>query len=763
MVIARQPPVVVINRAVTLILQDAATLRRDDSAMSDGRTGQVDDVELDMGALMRALGRALPVLVPAFILFAVALYVGLGFVTPRYTAETKLIIEKGESSFTQSGGDTEESRALLDAEGVASQVQLIDSRDLAVTVVDKLDLDQMPEFYATPTADFFRGLLARVGLAKPSDQNRQERVLERFAEKLEVYSVDKTRVITISFSSSNPELSARVANTVAEEYLALQRAAKRQADADATRWLDTQIEALRGRVSAAEAKVETFRASNGLFMGGQNNNQSLPQQKLSDLNAEMARLEAARASADAKAASVRTALANGTDFDIPEVLDSSLIQRLREQQVALRAQVAQLSATLLPNHPRIRELNAQLADLDAQIRQAARQVVASLEGEVATAKAREAEIAGDIAKAKAQTAVSNDAEVQLRALEREASAERDLLEGYLRRYREASSRQDGDYLPANARVISRAAVPLEPSFPKKIPITAAATVALLLLALAFVLVRELMSGRALRRIAVELPIQPQLVVMPQPLAATPVPAPSMPGPVEAPVRWSEGGDVRRLMPAAPSFARPDMLPADFQDSLRALVDRIAGLKARRIVVTMAGTPAGGRPLAAVALARQLSRRGGRVLLVDLHADGADGAAMAPGGERLTGFSDLFAGEASFAQAIFRDRSSRAHIIPAGSGPLPDEAATNEGLAAILDALDATYDHILLDADQALALHLAPTAGVVVLVAEAAEGETGPAAAEAAFATATAGEVMLLIAEPPPGDEAPEPDPETEAA
>lgn len=735
--------------------------------MSDGRVGQVDDVELDMGALMRALGRALPLLIPAFILFAVALYVGLGFVTPRYTAETKLIIEKGESSFTQSGGDTEESRALLDAEGVASQVQLIDSRDLAVTVVDKLDLDQLPEFYATPTADFFRGLLARIGLVKASDQNRQERVLERFAEKLEVYSVDKTRVITIAFSSSNPELSARVANAVAEEYLALQRDAKRQADADATRWLDSQIEALRGRVKAAEAKVETFRASNGLFMGGQNNNQSLPQQKLSDLNAEMARLEAARASADAKAASVRTALANGTDFDIPEVLDSSLIQRLREQQVSLRAQVAQLSATLLPNHPRIRELNAQLADLDAQIRQAARQVVASLEGEVATAKAREAEIAGDIAKAKAQTAVSNDAEVQLRALEREASAERDLLEGYLRRYREASSRQDGDYLPANARVISRAAVPLEPSFPKKIPITAAATVALLLLAIAFVLVRELMSGRALRRIAVELPVQPQLVVMPQPVAAAvpsePVAATPVAAAVDAPVRWSEGGDVRRLMPAAPSFARPDMLPADFQDSLRALVDRIASLKARRIVVTMAGTPAGGRPLAAVALARQLSRRGGRVLLVDLHADGADGAAMAPGGERLTGFSDLFAGEASFAQAIFRDRSSRAHIIPAGSNPLPDDAAADEGLSTILDALDATYDHILLDADEALALRLAPSAGVVVLVAEAAEGEVGPAASEAAFASVAAGEVMLLIAEPPPGDEAPEPDPETEAA
>ncbi|MBZ9938209.1 exopolysaccharide transport family protein [Mesorhizobium sp. BR1-1-16] len=713
--------------------------------MSDGRLGPIDDVELDMRALMRALGRALPILVPLFLIFAIGLYIGLSFVTPRYTAETKVLIEKGESSITQTGGDTEESRALLDAEGVASQVQLIDSRDLAMTVVAQLQLDKLPEFYATPTADFINGLLARIGLGKASsDSVREERVLQRFAEKLEVYSVDKTRVINISFSSSDPLLAAKVTNMIAEEYLALQREATRTANADATRWLDSQIEALRARVKTAEAKVESFRAESGLFMGGQNNNVSLPQQKLSDLNTEMARLEAARASADAKAEQVRKALASGNDFDIPEVLESSLVQRLREQQVALRAQVAQLSATLLPAHPRIRELNAQLADLDSQVRQAARQILSSLEGEVATAKAREVEIAADLDRAKVATAQSNGSEVQLRALEREAAAERDLLEGYLRRYREATSRQDGDYLPANARVISRAAVPLEPSFPRKLPITAAATVALLLLALAFVMVRELISGRALRRVFVE------------------PPEPAEPGlPVDGRMRWSDGGDVRRMMPAAPSFAQPQVFPPDLQDSLRALVDRIVATGSHRLVVTMAEPPEAGRPLAAVALARQLSRRGSRVLLVDLHADGADGAAMAPESERLTGFSDLFAGEASFAQAIFRDRSSRAHIIPRGTEPLPEGLAGDGRLAEILDALDATYDHILLDVDRGLAEALAATASTIVLVAESQAGDPRALTAHDAFAAATKAEILLLIADTAPEGEAP--DPKTEAA
>ncbi len=711
--------------------------------------GHVDDVELDMRALMRALGRSLPVVVPLFLVFAVGLYVGLGFVTPRYTAETKILIEKGESEITQTGGDSEESRVLLDAEGVASQVQLISSRDLAETVVARLQLDQLPEFYATPVADFFKGLLGRVGLGKAPDPSaREERVLQRFADKLEVYSVDKTRVINIGFSASDPILAAKVANTVAEEYLVLQREAKRASNADATRWLDSQIDALRTKVSAAEAKVESFRTASGLFMGGQNNNQSLPQQKLTDLNTEMARLEAARASADAKAAQVRKALASGSDFDIPEVLDSALVQRLREQQVALRAQVAQLSATLLSAHPRIRELNAQLADLDSQVRQAARQILGSLEGEVATAKARETEIAADFDRAKAATAQSNDSEVQLRALEREAAAERDLLESYLRRYREATSRQDGDYLPANARVISRAAVPLEPSFPKKLPITGAATVALLLLALATLMVRELMSGRALRR------------VTPEPPQDAPPPAVE-PLAVDGRMRWPEGGDVRRLMPAVPSFAPRAVLPPEMQETLRALVDRIVATGSRRLVVTMADQPTGGRPLAAVALARQLSRRGGRVLLLDLQSDGADGAAMAPDSAPLTGFSDLFAGEASFAQAIFRDRASRAHIIPHGTEALPDDLGSDDRLGTILDALEATYDHILLDADRDLAEALAPKASTIVLVAESAASDPRTLTAHQAFAAATGAEVLLLIADAAPKDG--EGEAETEAA
>lgn len=695
--------------------------------MADERTSGIEDVELDSRALFGALGRSLPVLIPFVAVVALAVFFGLGLLTPRYTAQSMILIQQGESSLTQASGDTEEVRSLLDSEGVASQVQLISSRDLASRVVSQLDLASLPEFDRPSVTERIQAFLSRFRIVGSAPAiTKQERALQRFGEALQVYSVDKTRVITVAFSSSDPELAARVANAVADEYLALDRAAKRQTTADATRWLDAQISSLRVRVSDSESKVEAFRTEHGLFMGGQNGNQSLAQQRLDDLNTEFARLEVARSAADAKAQTIRARLAAGGSLDMPEVLDSQLIQRLLEQQVALRAQIAQLSATLLSNHPRIRELNAQLADLDGQVRSEARRILTGLEGEVQTAKARESEITKDLQRAKAQTAESNGAEVQLRALEREATAQRDLLESYLRRYREATSRQDGDYLPADARVISRATAPLEPSFPRRIPMTAAVSVAVLLLAITFVLLRELLSGRALR------------------------PVPTGSGPRGERVRepmpeWEEDGGVRRMMPAngpGPAFT-PATGPTD---RLRPLIDRLCELEARRIIVVPAESLASGRPLAAVALARQLSRRGTRVLLLDLYADGIDGDAMNPTEEKLPGLSELFAGSANFAQTIFRDRYSRAHLIPRGNGDLPDGLAATARFGTILDALDHTYEHVLIDVDPDLAAGLAADAAAIVLVAEESLTEEKREAAVRRFRQMGPAEVLVLTSE-----------------
>src|SRR5690606_35237818 len=118
---------------------------------------------------------------------------------------------------------------------------------------------------------------------------------------------------------------------------------------------------------------------------------TLPQQQLTDLNAELTRVRGVRAEAEAKATQIRAALDAGTALNASEVINSPLIQRLVEQQVALRTQMADLNATLLPQHPRMRALNAQIADLDRQIANEAQKVLQAAESDARLAEARERE------------------------------------------------------------------------------------------------------------------------------------------------------------------------------------------------------------------------------------------------------------------------------------------------------------------------------------------------------------------------------------
>jgi succinoglycan biosynthesis transport protein ExoP len=699
---------------------------------------QSADVEIDVRALFRSILRALQYIVVIALLVGAATYFLLSRIPPEYRSEATVLIQTGESDLTRTGAGAG-SDAILDQEAVASQVQLIRSRDLARAVAAKLQLQTRPEFDpALEGGSLIGNLMAMVGLSKdPLGASVEERVLDRFVEKLDVYAVDKSRVIVIGFSSRDPKLAAEVPNEVAAEYIALQRSVKRDTTADATKWLQAEIDDLRTKVRDAEAKVETFRSSNDLFSGGGATPSTLPQQQLSDLNAELARVRAGRADAEAKTTQIRAAIKAGTALSQSDVINSPLIQRLVEQQVALRASLAQLSATLLPAHPRVRELRAQVADLDKQVENEAQKVLAGLEAEASLSRSREDEILRSLTGLKTVTATANGAEVQLRALEREAAAQRDLLDTYLRRYREALSRQNGDYLPADARIISRAAQPIQPYFPKKPQMSAAAAIGAGLLMIAFIVIRELASGRPMRR-------------------QTPHPVPAaVPAADAAGQRWSDDSAVRRMMPAGPTIAPPVI--DRVEESLKSIAGEIVAIRAKRVIVTLAEeSDANGRPLAAVALARAIARIDVRPVVIDFRGDGANSLSMGETAE-LPGFSDLFAGGASFAQAIFRDRRSRVHFIPAGLGPLPEDLA-GERMNAILQALDLTYDHVILDAGNDLIPVLAPEATVAVVVSEHGNEDTRTQEAFARVTSVSAAKIMLLVVDPAPDEE-----PATEAA
>lgn len=686
------------------------------------------DVEIDARALFGAFFRRLPFIVVFAALVGAATWYGLSRVTPLYLSETTVLLEPGEAGLTRTTA-TGEINTALGREAIQSQVQLIRSRDLGKAVVARLDLQSRAEFVPARETNWLTDLLQRFGFGRPvTDAPREEVVLGTYLDRLSVHAIDSSRVIAIGFSSEDPALAASVANAVAEEYIALQNTARRDSTADAAAWLANQIDDLRGTVEEAEAKVERYRTDNDLFASTDASPATLPQQQLSDFNAELTQARAARGTAEAKAAEIRAAIAAGTAANLPEVLASPLIQRLIEQQVTLRSEIAQLSATLLPLHPRMQALNAQLADLATQVAAETQKVLDGVEGEARLAAARESALQEGLTGLKTTAANANDASVQLRALEREASAQRELLDSYLARYREAIAREQAGNFPADARIVSSAAAPIAPNFPKLVPMTIAATTAALILAILFVLIRELAGGRPARQVAMAGPMP----AMPEVVAAAPQAA------------------TMREEPVPQATREPTLVPEivdPVEESLARIAADIADSGVKRIIVTLAAdSDSAGRPLGAVALARALARTDARVVLVDLRRDGANAESMGDGANSL-GFADLIESAASFAQVIFRDRRSRVHFIPSGRRQLSAASIDREQLETVLAALTLTYDYVVLDAGDDMIDVIAPNSGAAMVVSE--HGATDERTRHA-FDKVTAvsdARIMLLVVDP----------------
>ncbi len=566
----------------------------------------------------------------------------------------------------------------MDEEGVTSQVQLIGSTDILKQVARKLDLSKLREFDEAADISPLSRFLIVVGLKNdPNEIPPEERVLKKFREKLNLSSIEKSPFILIEFSSESPELAAKIPDTIADVYLAMQRNAKPQSGADATDVLAPEIAELSKRVKDAEARVAAFRSQSDLLIG-QDNSELLA--------TELSRVRAARGAAEATAASVRATLKSGASLDaLPEVPSSAFIQRLRERQVQLKADIADLSTTLLDNHPRIRALRSQLADLNDQIRGEGQKILKDLETQAQTAKLRETQLIADLNTAEAASARAGDEGVELRSLEREAAAQRALLESYLTRYREASSREDRSYLPADARISSAAVVPSEPYFPKVVPIVATAFAASLLIMAIVTLLQELFSGRAMRA-------APGARF--DPVSDVEMPALRDDDLDYAPVD-GEAAAPRQTASAREPVPQPKPAPRSSigEISVESAAERlIAGGAARAIIISPEGDEAAAT---AVMVAREVSDAGLRVLLLDLTAAGAASQPMLES-MAYPGITDLLASKAQFADVIHADLYSDCHVIPVGTADPARAMRAADRLPIIMESLTTAYDVVVVE-------------------------------------------------------------------
>jgi polysaccharide biosynthesis transport protein len=619
---------------------------------------------------------------------------------PVYATEAQILFENLASPFDRTQATDDPRAEPIDDRLVLSQMSILRSPDLGERIIDGLMLVDNAEFDPLKNGAVgpLQELLLSLGFGEdPRQMTPKQRALKRYGKQLLVYQVPESNVVAVKYSANDPKTAANVANTLAKLFVDSSVEVKLQPTNRAREWIGGQIEDIRKKLAVSEKDIESFRAQSGLLKGSTS---TLGTQELSELNTQITLAETARTEAQERAKSINEMLSTkGTVDDSIDVLGSPNVQRLREQQVTAARLVAELSATYLPNHPKMIAAQNQLTSVNRQIRSEALKVVQGLGEQARISMAREESLRARLEEMKGDATTANQDDVKLQAMERDAKADKALLESLLLRYADASTRQNTATQPGLARIIQQATPPTTPSFPKPGPTVLIATLAGLALSLGLSFLLEIMAAAS--RLA-----------QPAPFANRPA--------QDFPTTDPVFEDISKVKPTVrASMQRPlavfpvattlqghkdlldQPLAADhfgMRAAANTLADWAVGLQKKSSLRQLAILSVGGSPadssLAAIAIARALTTTNIRVVVVDLDSVGSDIDTLIglPSGP---GFSDLLAGTADFTKVIVRDPVSPAHLLRFGNMKTDaSHVLVHQRADAVLNALGSIYDIVI---------------------------------------------------------------------
>ncbi|GJD35300.1 GumC family protein [Methylobacterium aerolatum] len=674
--------------------------------------------------------------------FGAATYVSV--VTPSYTGEATVLVEESGPGIGRPAAD---------------RIEAALTREVAREAARRMKLVGRPEFDpAAAEIGPLQQALMLLGIGQnPLDKPAEDGAADNVLSHLSVTAAGTGRVATVSFRSEDPQLAAQGANVAAELAVAALDRAVGAGPSEAA------IATLRRRAAETDARVEAYRAQHGLAAGGQ----ASGAQDLAELSNQLSMARLQRADLAGRIVAIKELLKDGRSVELVDVATTDSLRRLVDSRIAARAQLALESRTLLPAHPRIKGLKAQLSDLDAQIKLAAERAQQTMETEARNADARIADLQAAVDGRRGAGANGGPGS-ELAGLEREAKAARDRLD-------EALGQSAGAGGKGIARVVAEASVPSTASFPAALPIIGTTTLAAFLLSLASTLGR-LFRRRTRRSDEPEagLPLDaqaPSRAINPFALAEAVGPRlrekPASPEVEAEPV--AEAGSTAEVEaePAAETVAEsPDrdisaqepphrIIPApeterdtgfELDPLLMHLTHRAApanGSVGRKIVVVDGGMSASGALHAALAAALL---RSGSVIAVDLGAPQADPA--------RPGFTDIIGGHADFADAIQADGPDGAHLVMAGLAPAETLFEEPRALAFTLEAMAEAYSWVVCrlhkgpDLADILAL-LATTSDTVVIASDADPAD--PALTDLYTIAVDAGAGQVLIAQDRPAN------------
>lgn len=638
------------------------------------------------------LRRQWPLIVTAVCGSLMLVLIYLALAKPMFTANARIMMDTRQTQVLDKDSGT--NSALIDTGYVDSQVEVINSDDLILSVVRRLKLTQDPEFNgsnAGAVAKVIGKIMSLFDSGEPVSQERIEHpVVERVQKNLRVERVLTTYVLSLSYRSESPDKAMKVANAIADAYIVGALEAKYQSTKRATEWLQQRSAELSEQASASDRAVQTFKAEHNIVGTSRG---LMSEQQLSDLNTQL--VQARAATAEAKARLDRIDGISDQDLAQPTVTDAlnnTVITRLRAQYLDLQAQYSDWSKRYGKTHLAAVNLANKMEELRKNIADEVRRIADAYRSDYEIAKSREASLEKNVKELVAQAGHTGQAEVKLRDLESAADTYRNLYNNFLEKLQSATQNQS--FPLSEARLISTATKPDRKSSPKTVLALVGGLVGGLCLGFGAAFARELLSDvlRTPGEVEEELGVK-CLGILPDVRQAQQVQKARALAPLAGRDTGNANGAIARYVVDHP-FSR-------FAETLRNIKVSIDVARLNReikVIGIVSSLPKEGKTTVAANFGHLTALTGHRTLLIDgdLHTRSLT-RELAPNAK--TGLIEALTDPSSFGYHIQRSKETGLDFLPSVVASRMVNSAdvmASKALADLLAMVREDYDYIVID-------------------------------------------------------------------
>jgi polysaccharide biosynthesis transport protein len=561
-----------------------------------------------------------------------------------------------------------------------TQSKILESRSLAWSVIRKLNLTAYPEFFSM-------GTLKKLNLdinnnesdsaKKNTNTALETNVIKAFLDRLSVDHIRNSHLVNIDFEAKDPVLAARIANAVAAAYVDWNLGLRLQSQKDSANFLDEQVKEQKLKLEASEQALQQYREKYGVAAinprGAGKEGETIASQKMIQVASQLVEAQQKRIEAETKYRKALELVKNPDQAEsIPEVVNNSLINQIKNQEVDLLRKKAELAEKFGQKHPTMVALTQEMENLNWKKNQEIRNIVSSLKTQYDIAASQERSLKTAAYQSQAESIDQNKVAIQYQVFQQEVESNRTLYDMLLKRLKETNVSEENKMI--SIHVVDPAEVPRSPAKPK--------TARNLLLAM----VIGLMGGVGL---AFFFEYLDNTVKTPDDLERH-FDLPFL-GPIPA-------FEIKKEDPTQDLIVlhSPKSSASESFRGLRTNILFSSPKQVPKVILITSSAAQEGKTLVASNLAVAMAHGGGKTLILDcdmrrpkLH--------KIFNAQRDPGMSNILVGETHWEKTIQQTRIENLYFIPSGPiPPNPAELVSSDLMEELINNLKGQYDRIIID-------------------------------------------------------------------